>query len=77
MHDHALRLVDDGKVVVLIDDLNGDVLGQRLGLAHGRERDADGVSGGNAGILGGGSAANGDRPLGKQTRRRRAGHTEV
>ena len=43
MHDHALRLVDDGKVVVLIDDLNGDVLGQRLGLAHGRERDADGI----------------------------------
>ena len=77
MHDHALRLIDNGKVVVLVDDLNRNILGQRRGLAHGRKRDADFVPGGDAGILRGGRSVHRDCALGKQAGSRRAGHIKI
>ena len=48
VHDHARRLVDDGEVVILVDDVEGYVLGSCLQHKRLRQLDFDDVTGRDA-----------------------------
>ena len=49
--DHALRLIDDEKMVVLIDDIEGDVLGSDIDGTRRVDDHADSVSGSQSGAF--------------------------